>query len=277
MHMMLMAGIILFLYFFSLALICLYRDKINTKIFNLVFVITDVIFFFCWNYAAYQKGWLEKRFMTLDNISPFTFTVIPFIYIMKDSVKDYCLSSVAFLSFGMFCAMLISPERAYLFDFDQEASFLYASEAFCHMHCSLFGIYLMVTRQVKVDFRHWIKSIVFTYSYITFGVLLNIVFHKNFFGMNPYGNYSIYFLDIFGGFEITLIAYYLGVLVVLTLGWQVGWLLERLLSGQKYSEIKPLQLIEPVEGEDFVLKTAAVAALDLELAVSKEKEEENVK
>ena len=239
MHMMLMAGIILFLYFFSLALVCLYRDKINVKIFNLVFVITDVIFFFCWNYAADQKGWLEKRFMTLDNISPFTFTIIPFIYIMKDSVKEYCLSAVAFLCFGMFCAMLISPERAYLFDFDQEASFLYASEAFCHMHCSLFGLYLIITRQVKVDFTHLVKAVVFMYSVITFGVILNLVFHKNFFGMDPYGNYAIYFIDIFRSFGATLVAYYLGVLVVLILGWQVGSVFVRITDGRYRSKINP--------------------------------------
>ena len=143
MHMMQMAGIVLFIYFFSLALICLYRDKINIKVFNCIFVITDVIFFFCWNLSYFQQGWLDEIFMTFDNISPMIFTMVGLLYFMKDGVKEYCLSAVAFLSFGMFCAMLISPERAYLFDFDQEASFMYTSEAFCHMHASLFGLYLV--------------------------------------------------------------------------------------------------------------------------------------
>ena len=184
MHMMEMAGIVLFLYFFSVAFICLYREQINTKIFNLVFVITDAIFFFCWNYAAFQVGWLDKGFMTFDNISPMMFTVTLLIYFMKDSVREYCFSAIACLSFGMFCAMLISPERAYLFEFTQEASFLYTSEVFCHMHASLFGIYLFMTRQVKADFKHWVKAIVFLLSIITFGVFLNHVFHKRFFGMD---------------------------------------------------------------------------------------------
>ena len=96
MHMMLMLGIISVFYFFSLTFICLYRDKMNIKIGNLIFVIADVIFFFCWNLAAYQRGWLDKRFMTLDNISPMVCTAIPFIYVFSDRIKKSCLCMVAF-------------------------------------------------------------------------------------------------------------------------------------------------------------------------------------
>lgn len=249
MHMMQMAGIVLFIYFFSLALICLYRDQLNIKLFNCIFVITDVIFFFCWNLSYFQRGWLNEKFMTLDNISPMIFTMVGLLYFMSNGVREHCLSAVAFLSFGMFCAMLISPEQAYLFDFNHEATFMYTSEAFCHMHASLFGLYLVVTRQIKVDFEHWLKSIVFMYSVISFGVFLNYVFHRGFFGMNPYGNYGIYFLDIFGSFGATLAAYYLGVLAVLTIGWQIGRIFVKLTT-HKHKEIKTGELLQPDEDRD---------------------------
>ena len=254
MHMLEMAGIVLFLYFFSVALICLYREKINVKIFNLVFVISNAVFFFCWNYAAYQKGWLEKGFMTFDNISPMMFTLTLLIYFMKDGVREYCFSAIACLSFGMFCAMLISPERAYLFEFTQEASFLYTTEVFCHMHASLFGIYLFMTRQVKADVKHLIQAVVFMYTLITFGVFLNHVFHTSFFGMNPYGKYSIYFLDIFHSFPLTLMAYYLGVLLVLTLGWELGAGLERL-TGIRKKKIHTGEMLKEGELETEHLQT----------------------
>ena len=48
--------------------------------------------------------------------------------------------------------------------------------------------------------------------------------------MDPYGNYSIYMLDIFGTFEATLIAYLLGVLCVLTIGMQSGALFNKILD-----------------------------------------------
>lgn len=260
MHMLEMAGIVTFLYFFSVALICLYREKINVKIFNFVFVITDIVFFFCWNYACFHVGWLDDGFMTLDNISPLMFTLTMFIYFMKDGVREHCFSAIACLSFGMFCAMLISPERAYLFDFTHEASFLYTTEVFCHMHASLFGIYLFMTRQVKADFKHWLQAILFMYSIITFGVFLNYVFHKSFFGMDPYGGYAIYFLDIFGTFETTLLAYYLGVLVVLTLGLELGAMLETL-SGIRKKEAHELHTGSMLSGREFLANTYTVEEL----------------
>lgn len=249
MHMMQMAGIVLFIYFFSLALICLYRDQLNIKVFNCIFVITDVIFFFCWNLSYFQSGWLDDGFMTLDNISPMIFTMVGLLYFMGDGVREHCLSAVAFLSFGMFCAMLISPEQAYLFSFTQEATFMYTSEAFCHMHASLFGLYLVVTRQIKVDFEHLIKAVVFMYSVITFGVFLNYVFHRSFFGMDPYGSYGIYFIDIFGSFGATLAAYYVGVLLVLIIGWQIGRIFLKLTS-HKHKEMRAGALLTPNEDKD---------------------------
>ena len=171
-----------------------------------------------------------QTFMTFDNISPFTFTLIPFIWLLKDKVKDYAFCAIAFLHFGMLCATMVSPEQAYLFNFTAEADMIYTADAFCHMITSLFGIYLVLTKQVKPCFKSWLKSLIFMYSVITFGVLLNVAFHRSYFGMNPYGNYSIYFLDVFHNFGTTLLVYYLGVLVVLTFGMQTSYWFLKLLE-----------------------------------------------
>jgi hypothetical protein len=48
-----------------------------------------------------------------------------------------------------------------------------------------------------------------------------------------YGKYSIYFLDIFNSFEATLVAYLVGVLGTITLGFLTGWLLDRLSASRK--------------------------------------------
>ena len=59
-------------------------------------------------------------------------------------------------------------------------------------------------------------------GWITFGLILNIILDTHCFNLNP-NKYSIYMLDIFGSFEATVLAYYLGVIVVLTLGMQSGY------------------------------------------------------
>lgn len=232
MNMLSMLAILTTVYFGSLLIFCLYREQISTaraiKIGNLIFVIFDVLFFFLWNLSMYPRGKLDDGFETLENISPLMFTLIPLTYCMRGKVKDCCFSAIAFLSVGMLVAMYASPEYEYVNTFRREADFFYTSEALCHMLCSLFGAYLVLTNQVKICFSSWIKSIVFLYSIITFGVFLNFVFHKGFFGMNPYGGYSIYMIDIFGSFEATLAAYYLGVLLVLTIGMQVNGMLDKL-------------------------------------------------
>ena len=229
MNMQLMLGISISCYFVSLLLICLYRDKINVKIFNGLFILIDIIFYLCWNIATAQRGGLEDGFMTLENISPYMFTIIGLSIFMSEKVREYAYSAVAFLCVGMFGALLISPEFHVLSSLKSQADFWYTSEAVCHMLCSLFGMYLMITKQVKTDFSHWIKSIVFMWGSVTFGLITNLILDTTCFNMNP-DNYRIYMLEIFGSFEATAVAYYLGILLVLTIGMQAGQLLNKLLD-----------------------------------------------
>ena len=240
----LMLGILASVYFVSLTLICLYSKKINVKVFNIVFIVLDVIFYFIWNVGMYERGWLEDGFETLANISPFTFTLIPFTLLMKDKVKEYAFAAIAFLWVGMFLALFISPEYTYVFSFNTEASVVYTGEALCHMLASLFGVYLILTEQVKLSFSSWLKSLTFMYCVIFFGVFLNYFFHKNNFGMDPYGNYSIYMIDIFGTFEATLIAYLLGVLVVLTVGMQAGYVMQKLTRPKDSARLEKSVLLD---------------------------------
>ena len=165
MHMMHMLGILTLIFFLSVFLMCLYRNKINFKVWNTTFIMLDIAAYFCWNYAAYLKGWLEGGWMTLGNISPFMFTMIPLTLFMNDKAKTYVYSALSFLCVGMFFAMLITPNHAYLFNFNAEATFIHTSEAVCHLICALYGIFLILTKKVTADFKHWTKSIIFMYCY----------------------------------------------------------------------------------------------------------------
>ena len=220
MDMTVVLAIFTFFFFVSLVLMCYYRSKINVRLFNAIFIISDFLAYSAWTYASYQKGWLDEGWLTLGNISPLMFTLILLTPFMHEKAKDYVLSAIAFLNVGMFFAMIISPEHDYIFNFNTEATFIYTTEAVCHMICSLYGIYLVLSKQVKADFKHWVKSVVLTLSIITFAVILNFVYHKSHFGMDPYGNAKIYMLDLFGSFWATIFAYYFGVVLVLTVGYQ---------------------------------------------------------
>ena len=220
MNMIAMVGLLVSVFFISLVVMCHYREKLNPKIWTPAFIAVDLVFFFCWNYAAFERGWLENGWMTFENISPLVCTVMPLTLIMNDKVKQAAYDSLAFFALGLFLALMISPEHAYLFSFNIEADFIYTSEAACHLVVALFGIYLVLTKQVKPGWKAWLRSLIFTFSIIGFAIFLNFVFHKTYFGMNPYGESVIYMLNIFRSHNTTLLAYLAGVLVVLTLGMQ---------------------------------------------------------
>ncbi len=227
MDMMLMLGILAAVYFVAFALICLYHDKLNIKIGNGVFICLDVVFYFLWNVGMYQSRWFDDIYDTLKNISPMMFTVIPLTCLMNDKVKNYAYSAIAYLWLGMLVALFLSPQSHYA-NVDTSANLVYTGEALCHMLASLFGVYLVMTKQVKLSFANWCRALVFLYAAISWGVLKNFVFHLDHFGMDPYGKYSIYFIDIFGNFYATLVGYIFGVLLVVTLGMQSLGLFERL-------------------------------------------------
>ena len=229
MNMQLMLGVAVACYFISVFFLCFYREKLNIKFFNGLFIVLDIILFLLWNIACAENGWLADGFMTFDNISPFTFTIIPLTVFMNAKTKEYAYSTIAFLHLGLFLATLISPEYEVIFVYRTEATFTYATEAMCHVLSALFGIYLIVTKQVKTDFEHWVKSIVFMLGWITVGISANLLLDTHCFNLNP-NRYSIYMLDIFGTYEATLLAYYLGVILVLTLGMQTGHALCKLVD-----------------------------------------------
>jgi len=223
-----MLGIISGVFFAALFLMCYFRDKLGHTLINTLFVAIDAVLLFCWTYAGYEVGWLDGGYMTLANISPYICTVIAFCPFLSEKVRSFAYSAIAFLGFGMFLAMFISPEHEYIFNFRHEVNFVYVTEAACHLVMSLYGFYLILSNRVKLTLRNFAKSVIFMYSTVLFAVFLNWVFHKSHFGMGVYGNYSIYFLDIFNSFGATLAAYLFGILAVLCLGFAVGMGLDRI-------------------------------------------------
>ncbi len=236
MHMMQMLGGLSLVFFAALFLMCFFREKLNHPIFDPLFLIVCAVFFFCWNYAAFERGSLEDGFMTLENISPFICTVILLTPFMSEKIKDFAYCAIAFLGFGMFLALYISPGESYFFSHKLTANFMHISEAACHLIMALYGFYLILSNKVKLSWENFGKATVFIYTSIGFGVFLNWCFHLSNFGMDMYGDYSIYFLDIFGSFEATFIAYLVGVLTTITLGFLVGIFLDWISTPKQISE-----------------------------------------
>lgn len=227
MSMMGMTGVLIAIYFISITVIMAFSKEQSRKNLNWIFLGINLISFVGLNIFYFQKDGVFS-FLTFDNISPFTFTLMIFTVLLKDKFAYAFKCAIAFLSVGMIIAMMITPQYAYIYNFAEEARVDYLLDAVCHMNCSLYGIYLVASGQVKLTFDNFRKSLVFMYTVITGVVIANALFHKNFFGMCPYGGYSIYMFNLFEEYWATLLAYYLGVLVVLYLGFGFNYALNRL-------------------------------------------------
>ena len=234
MSMMGMTAVLICIYFVTMTFIALYADKTNVKYINTIFIAINILSFLSL-YVYHNRGSGKIYWMTFDNISPFTFTMISIMMFLKGEVKQHFKCVVAFLSVGMIIAMMITPQHAYLFSFLTEAKLDYLFDAISHLNCSLFGIYLVSSGQVKLTFKNFLKSVVFMYIVIAFVVILNYIFHTNFFGMCPYGGYSIYMFNLFEEYWATLLAYVLGVFVVLAIGFEFNYALNKL-SGRLTNE-----------------------------------------
>ena len=224
----------------ALFLMCYFRERLYYSIINPLYIVVCAVFFFCWNSAAYERGWLQDGFMTLENISPYICTVILLTPFMSKLVKDFAYSAIAYLSFGMLLALYVSPMAEYFLNFVYRPTFIHISEAACHLLMALYGFYLFLSGKVTVSFKSYGKALLFTYASVGFGVFLNWCFHLGNFGMDMYGSYSIYFLDIFGSFEVTFVAYLLGILATITLGFLVGLFLNRISTSRKERNKKKL-------------------------------------
>lgn len=249
MPMMAMVIICVFVYFICLIAILLYNERFNKMYVRLFFTIVNTCLFigYCIN-EYYRKGSFE--FLTFDQISPFMFTMLPLSYLMDKRVRHYYFCTAAFLSLGMFVAMLVSPQEAYLVAYKADATVLYVLDTLLHLNFSLFGIYLICSGTVKLKFKHFKKALIFIYTVITFVVLVNFIFHKNYFGMGYYGKYGIYMIRIFETYWATLAAYILGVFLVLVLGLIFNGVLVKLNGHNLKEEVKNVKFFEYVDDNE---------------------------
>ena len=228
MSMMGMTLVLISIYFATIFFMLTFLERSNTRIGNAIFIVINIIVFWGLNMCYYKPEQQNFRFLVFDNISPFTFTFMPFLVLFKGKVAEFFKSAIAFLSVGMIVAMMITPQYAYLYNFNNTAGLDYLLDALCHLNCSLFGIYLVLTGQVRLKYKSFVRAVIFMYSAITLVVVMNHLYGTNFFGMCPYGGYSIYMFNLFEDYWATLLAYYVGVLLVLYLGFEFNLGLNKL-------------------------------------------------
>lgn len=201
----------------------------NIKLYNLIFagVITiSYIVFICIIYFnAGPQDWNFLNALPTANISPFMFFITPFTLLLPKKIQRYFFLLISLLFVGMFLSTLFNCIYNALIDYKLHFHFLL--DYINHFTLSLWGVYLIKSGQVKLIKKDCLKSSSLMIGVVTFMLIINVVFDKAFFGLSLNGKHNIYNIVLVSNSYLSALIYYVGVLIVLFLGFVFQKLLNR--------------------------------------------------
>ena len=188
---------------------------------NILFVIAIFTsYFYVVRYMYYDVGpedWNFKNTLPTANVSPFMFCLTPIILVMPKAIRKYLMTLVVLLSLGMVVAGLGGAlgfvARNYKFHWH------ITMDCFAHILLSLWGVYLLKSGQVELTPQKALRGGAIIVSVALIMLVLNLIYHKAFFGLSLYGEHNIYNIRLFENGVVSIIIYFLGRGVVLCAGY----------------------------------------------------------
>ena len=188
---------------------------------NILFVIAIFTsYFYVVRYMYYDVGpedWNFKNTLPTANVSPFMFCLTPIILVMPKAIRKYLMTLVVLLSLGMVVAGLGGAlgfvARNYKFHWH------ITMDCFAHILLSLWGVYLLKSGQVELTPQKALRGGAIIVSVALIMLVLNLIYHKAFFGLSLYGEHNIYNIRLFENGVVSIIIYFLGLGFVLCAGY----------------------------------------------------------
>ena len=212
-------GVLLAIYIVGV-LLAKYLAKYKNVV-NVLFVIAIFMsYLYIVRYMYYDVGpddWNFRNTMPTANVSPFMFCLTPFILIMPKTIRKYLMTLVVLLSLGMVVSGLGGAlgfvARNYKFHWH------ITMDCLAHVLISLWGVYLLKSGQVELTPKKALRGGAIIVSVALIMLILNLIYHKAFFGLSPYGEHNIYNTRFFENGVISIIVYFLGLGFVLCAGY----------------------------------------------------------
>ena len=203
------------------SVILLMRHMKNRKLTNFIFFFITYFFYVIYllklmSNVGYDNYYFHESLATA-NISPFMFSIMPVIYFSRGRVQKYLYLLVSLLSVGMLLSPVLNAV-SYAIN-DVTYGVIFAWDYIAHLSLSLWGIYLVKSRQVSINPKDSLVS-----SFIIFGVcdlmiILNLIFDTSFFGLSLRGKHHIYYNVITDNSHLSAIIFFTGLCAVLFLGY----------------------------------------------------------
>ena len=172
-------------------------------------------------YRAYTSvgvhDWNFQNTLPVANVSPFTFSLMPLLWFLPKRCKRYLHLLICLLCAGMLLSPIFNcvfnAMRAYAFHAQFVADYV------AHVLLSLWGIYLVKSRQVELTPRDCVIG-----GSLIVGVALamlvhNVIFDTAFFGLSLSGKHNIYNVVLVDSSLVSALLYFSGLIGILLLGY----------------------------------------------------------
>ena len=193
----------------------------NTKLFNFIFPAVVFVCYLCVVVRVYVSvgfnDWNFKNTLPIANVSPFMFTLVGVIFLFPKGIRKHLYLLISLLSVGMLLSSIFAC--IYNASINYKFHFHFLADYISHITLSLWGVYLIKTKQVRLKNRNVIIS-----SSIILGVaftmlILNVIFDTAFFGLSLNGKHNIYNNILTDNSYLSAALYFTGLLFVLFLGY----------------------------------------------------------
>ena len=180
-------------------------------------------------YHAYESvgfdDWNFQNTLPVANVSPFMFSTMPLSWVLPKKAKKHYFLLITLLSLGMLFSSIFSCAfnaiRNYKFHWSFFADYL------AHILLSLWGVYLVKSKQVELKKRDCIIAGSLIVSVALIMLVLNIIFDTAFFGLSLNGKHSIYNVVIVENSVISALIYLSGLVFILALGYLYNKMLNK--------------------------------------------------
>lgn len=163
------------------------------------------------------KDWNFQNTLPTANVSPFMFNLVFISLFLPKKVKKVIYTLVCLLSLGMVIAGSFSFIGNYLRNYKFHLTIFF--DTLAHFLLSLFGIYLIKTKQIELTKKMVTISSLFIVFVAIIMLILNLIFKTSFFGLNLYGNHNIYNMVLVKNKYLSTLIYFVGLNLVLIIGY----------------------------------------------------------
>ena len=201
----------------------------NTKLTNYIFCAVVTACYATLAVIVYKDvGWYDWNFQNVlpcANVSPFMFTLAPLTFLFRGKARECLWRLISLLSVGMLFSSVLGCINLTIIHYAFHFHFLL--DYIAHITLSLFGVYLVKSGQIDLDFKKCLKSGAIIVGVATCMVVLNLIFDTSFFGLSLRGKHNIYNNVLVDSSYLSALLYYVGLTAVLAFGYAFGKCFER--------------------------------------------------